>query len=317
MTSTATDAETRPPVASGAPRAPSGRSGGRGWFRLLLNTYREIGADHIGLIAAGIGFYGLLAIFPALVAVMAIAGLVMDPAFVVTQLEGLARVLPQEAATIIIDQAVAVTGSQSGGLGLAAILGLLIALYSASKGVTSLIEGLNVAFEVEERRGYVKYYLVVFGLTLGVIVAFLVVAGLLAVLPAVLAVVGGGFGETLATWLRWPVVAGVVILGLAVLYKYAPSRGDVPWRWVTPGAVVATVLWLVGSVLFTVYVANFGSYNETFGTLGGVIVLLTWLWLSAYIVLMGAELDSEIERQDKLPGGSATPSEKAEARPKP
>lgn len=307
-------ARSQPPLASGAPPARPGRAGGRGWLRLLINTYREAGADHVGLIAAGIGFYGLLAIFPGLVALMAIAGLVLDPEMVVRQLEGLSRFLPQEAAGIIIDQAVAVTGSQGGGLGLAAILGVLVALYSASKGVTSLMEGLNVAFEVEEKRGYVKYYLTVFALTIGVIVGFLLIVALLAVLPAVLGVLPlGGLGETLAQVLRWPVVVAVVIVGLAILYRFGPSRGSVPWRWITPGAVAATVLWLAGSVAFTIYVANFGSYNETFGALGGVIVLLTWLWLSAYIIMMGAELDSEIERQDKLPGGRATPAEAAEA----
>lgn len=290
----------------------SGRSGGRGWWRLLVNTYKQMSEDHVSLIAAGIAFYSLLAIFPGLVAVMAVAGLALDPQVVVDQLQGLSRVLPQEASAIILDQAVAVTGSEDGGLGLAAILGLLIALYSASRGMASMIEGLNVAFEVEERRGLVWLYLWTFILTLGMIVGFLVVAGLLAVLPAILAVLPlGRFGEALASLLRWPLLVAVVMGGLALLYRFAPSRGDVPWRWLTPGAVAATVLWVAGSALFTVYVANFASYNETFGALGGVIVLLTWLWLSSFIILMGAELDSEIERQDRLPGGRASAAEAA------
>ncbi len=294
------------PAAAGAPRTDSGAKRGRGWWRLLVNVYKEIGEDHVGLIAAGVAFYSLLAIFPALVAVMAIAGLVMDPNAIVGQIEGLSRFLPQEAAQIVIDQAVAVTGSQEGGLGLAAIFGILVALYSASKGVTSLMEGLNVAFEVEEKRGLVRYYLTALALTLALILGFLVIVAILAGLPALLAFLPwSNVTEWILRVVRWPFVLGVLALGLAILYRYAPSRGPVPWHWVTPGAAVACGLWLVGSILFTVYVANFGSYNESFGALGGVIALLTWLWLSAYIILLGAEFDSEIERQDREEGGDA------------
>ncbi len=291
-------------AAAGAKPQPSGRAGGRGWWTLLRNTYREMGADHVGLIAAGIAFYALTAIFPGIVVMMAIAGLVMDPGAVQQQLQGLSQFLPQEAAAVVLDQAVSLAGSQEGGLGLAAILGFLIALYSSSKAVQALIEGLNVAFEVEEKRGFIKLYLVTFALTLGIILGFLLIVALLALVPAVLAFLHlGRFGEFMANLLRWPVVVAVVIGCLAMLYRFAPSRGDVPWRWLTPGALAATALWLLGSVAFTVYVANFGSYNETFGALGGVVVLLTWLWLSSFIVLMGAELDSELERQEKQAGG--------------
>lgn len=296
------------PTAPGAAKAPSGPRKGRGWWRLLVNVYKEVTEDHIGLIAAGVAFYGLLAIFPGIVAVMAIAGLVMDPAGIVAQLEGLSRFLPAEAAAIVIDQAKAVAGSESGGLGLAAIFGVLVALYSASKGVTSLMEGLNVAFEVQEKRGIVKYYLTAFALTIGIIVGFLLLVAILAVLPAVLAFLPwGNVTEWILRIVRWPLVLAVLALGLAVLYRYAPSRGPVPWHWITLGAGVACGLWLLGSILFTVYVANFGSYNESFGALGGVIVLLTWLWLSAYIILLGAEFDSEIERQDIEEPGEPSP----------
>ena len=296
------------PAATGAPKTASGPQRGRGWWRLLVNVYKEIGDDHIGLIAAGVAFYGLLAIFPGIVAAMAVAGLVMDPQAVVTQLEGLSRFIPREAAQIVIDQAVAVAGSEEGGLGLAAIFGVLVALYSASKGVTSLMEGLNVAFEVEEKRGIIRYYLTAFALTLGLILGFLLVIGLLAVLPAVLALFHlGSATEWIVSLIRWPILLGLIALGLAILYRYAPSRGPVPWHWLTLGAGVACGLWLVGSILFAIYVANFGAYNESFGALGGVIVLLTWLWLSAYIVLLGAEMDSEIEQQDKAEGDAAAP----------
>ncbi|HVG47293.1 MAG TPA: YihY/virulence factor BrkB family protein [Rubellimicrobium sp.] len=302
------------PADAGRPQGSTGAKKGRGWWRLAVNVYKEMGDDHVGLISAGVAFYGLLAIFPGIVAGMAIAGLVMDPNAVVTQLDSLSRFLPQEAAQIVIDQATAVAGSESGGLGLAALFGILVALYSASKGVTSLMDGLNVAFEVEEKRGFIKYYLTAFALTIGLIVGFLLIIAILALLPVILAFLQfGDFAQTLVNLIRWPVVLAVLAVGLAILYRYAPSRGPVPWHWITPGAGAACILWLIGSVVFAIYVQNFGAYNETFGALGGVIVLLTWLWLSAFIVLMGAEVDSEIERQDKEAGEAAEPVRAAKA----
>lgn len=299
---------------AGSRKASSGPKRGRGWWRMAANVYKEMGDDHVGLIGAGVAFYGLLAIFPGVVATMAVAGLVMEPNAVVSQLESLSRFLPQEAAQIVIDQAVAVAGSEGSGLGLAAIFGVLVALYSASKGVTSLMEGLNVAFEVKEKRGLVNYYLTAFGLTIGLILGFLLIVSILALLPVVLSFLQiGGMTETLVGLIRWPVLFAVLALGLAILYRYGPSREAVPWHWITPGAGAACILWLVGSVVFAIYVQNFGSYNETFGALGGVIILLTWLWLSAFIVLMGAEIDSEIERQDKEAGENAQPVRAAKA----
>ncbi|NAZ35426.1 YihY/virulence factor BrkB family protein [Rubellimicrobium sp. CFH 75288] len=272
---------------------------GRGWWSLAVNVYKEMTEDRISLLAAGVAFYGLAAIFPTVLLTMAIAGLFVDPATVQAQFQNLAEVLPDEAAVIITDQAVEVAGGTETGLGLAAILGLLIALYSASRGVASLMEGLNVAYEVRETRGLVRYYATLFALTLGVILGFLLIVAVLAVLPVVIAALPlGPFGDAALRFLRWPLVLVILALGLAVLYRYGPDRGDVPWHWISPGAVVACILWLIGTWLFSLYVANFTDYNASFGALGGVIILLTWLWLSAYIVLMGAELNDEIARQD-------------------
>ena len=271
-----------------------------GWFATLKRVYAEIGNDHVSLIAAGVAFYGLLAIFPGIVAAMAIAGLFFDPSTVVNQLESLSSFLPQDAAEIVLGQAKEVAGSEQGGLGLAALFGVAVAIYSASKGIQSLVEGLNVAFEAEESRGLVSYYLQVLALTLAMILGFLVIVAVAAGLPLLLGVVTlGNSTELLINLVRWPVLLVLVALGLAILYRYGPDRGDRKWRWITPGAGVACVLWLVGSLAFAFYVRNFGGYNETFGALGGVIVLLMWLWLSAFIVLLGAEFDSEMERQGK------------------
>ena len=273
---------------------------GAGWKDILLRVKDEIASDHVGLVAAGIAFYALLAIFPGIGAVMAIAGLVAEPEVVAAQIEELGAILPEQAAEIIIGQATEVAGGQQGGLGLAAVIGILLSLWSASKAMASTMEGLNVAYDEKETRGFFVRTALRLALTLGVIIGFFITVAVIIVLPIALDLLPiGSLAETVATVLRWPVVAAIAVLGLAILYRYGPSRDEPEWKWVTPGAGIAVILWLVASVAFAVYVRNFGSYQESFGTLGGVIVLLTWLWISAYIVLLGAELDAEIEAQTR------------------
>ncbi|MDT0683516.1 YihY/virulence factor BrkB family protein [Roseicyclus sp. F158] len=271
-----------------------------GWIAIAKRVWAEQTNDHVGLIAAGVAFYALLALFPAVTATMAIAGLIAEPDVVAGQIETFTAMMPADAASLLINQVQDVTGSESGGLGLAAIFGILVAIYSASKGVNSLMEGLNVAFDQKEERGFFMLTAMKFGLTFALIVGLVLIAILLAIVPAAIALLP--VGETLETWLnygRWPILLVVVCIGLAFLYRFGPSRAPRGWRWITPGAAIATALWVIGSLAFSFYVANFGSYNETFGALGGVIILLMWLWLSAYIVLIGAEIDAEMERQAK------------------
>jgi membrane protein len=269
-----------------------------GWRDILLRTYAGMTNDHVSIVAAGVAFYGLLALFPAIVAIISIAGLVMDPSAVQAQLAELSAVLPDTAASIITDQASEVASNAGTGLGLAAAFGIAFALFSAARGVKSLMEGINIAYDEVEKRGFLMFNLVAYLLTVVLVLGLILALASTIVVPAVLAWVGlGGFVEGLIRWLRWPLLAIVTILGLAIVYRYGPSRENARWRWVSPGAVAATALWVVGSLAFSIYVRNFGSYNEVYGTLGGVIVLLLWLWVSAFIVLMGAELNAELEHQ--------------------
>lgn len=270
----------------------------KGWKDIALRVKSELAEDHVGLIAAGVAFYALLAIFPALTALMALSGLVLEPSEVTAQLDQLTDVMPQEAEQIILDQAVAVAGSREGGLGLAFIVGLLLAIYSASKGMGSLMEGLNVAYDEEETRGFISKTLWTLGLTVFLILGL--VLGLLATLalPAVLNLIAlPDWLETGMGLARWMILALMTVFGLAVIYRYGPSRDDAEWKWLSPGAVAACLIWVIASVGFSIYVSNFGSYNETFGSMAGVIILLMWLWISAFIILMGAELNAEIEAQ--------------------
>ncbi|MGK7653108.1 YihY/virulence factor BrkB family protein [Roseovarius sp. B08] len=270
----------------------------RGWWDIVLRVKSGIVDDHMSVVSAGVAFFGLLAIFPAAVALISIAGVLLDPSDVATQLKEIVAILPQNAAEIIRDQVLKVTGGDESATSLAAIIGLLLALYGATKGMMTLMEGMNIAYTEEETRGFVALYATGVALTLFIIAGLLVSLGAMIVLPNVIGFLGLPDGlETAILWLQWPILAVFAILGLAVLYRFGPSRPPARWRWISPGAVAATALWLIGTVAFSIYTQNFASYNETYGTLGGVIILLTWLWLSAFIVLAGAKLNAEIERQ--------------------
>ena len=273
----------------------------RGWKDIAFRIKDEISADRVGLIAAGVTFYGLLALFPAITALIAISGLLVEPSEVVDQLERLSGLMPDEVITIVTAQASDVAGSREGGLGLAAIAGLLIALYSASKGVGSLIEGINVAYDEEEERGFIRLKLVTMALTLALMLGLILALCATLGLPAFIAIVDlGPIVETLLIIGLWIGLVCMTIFGLAVLYRYAPSRDEPEWTWASPGALVACLVWIIASVGFAFYVSNFGAYNESFGTLAGVIVLLMWFWISAFIVLLGAELNAELEAQTRM-----------------
>jgi membrane protein len=284
-----------------------------GWRDILWRTKAEVSQDHVSMIAASIAFYGLLAIFPAIAAMISIWGLLFDPQQIAQQIESVSGALPEDAAGIVNDQAQAVAGGAGTGVSIAAVIGILLALYSASKGIQAMVEGLNIVYDEDEKRGFVKLTLVTLILTVGLIAMMIVALGLIAVLPALLGNLG--LGEVLRvvlTYARWPLLLVVALIGLAILYRYAPSRETAQWQWVSPGAVLATVLWLIGSIVFSIYVRNFGSYNETYGSLGAVVILLMWFWLSAFIVLLGAEVNCEIERQTERDTTAGRPRPRGE-----
>lgn len=273
---------------------------GAGWRDILWRVKDQVSADHVTIVSAGVAFFGLLALFPAIASLVAIAGLVMDPSQITGQIETLAAALPENAAEIVRSQARQVAGAGGTGAGIGAALGILFSLYSASKGMKSLIEGMNIAYDETEDRGFVVLNLVALGLTFVLIAGALIALSAALAAPALLGSLGLGAGmQTVLAWGRWPLLAILAMLGLAVVYRVGPSRKAPRWRWVSPGALLATVLWIVASVGFSIYVGNFGRYNETYGTLGGVIVLLIWLWLSALAVLLGAEVNAEAERQTR------------------
>ncbi|MGR3496929.1 YihY/virulence factor BrkB family protein [Citreimonas sp.] len=270
----------------------------RGWFAVLRRVFVHIGTQHIGLMAAGIAFYGLLAIFPAITAAVALVGLVYDPAVLASEAGWLLALLPEAAQVLIDDQLRKVASAESGSLGLAALVSLGVALWSASNATGSFIEGLNVINDEKETRGFIALRLMTIALTVAILLGLSAAIVIVAAIPALLAIFGQtGFVQTLAMILRWPAMFLIGILGIAILYRHGPDRRSARWRWLTPGAFTGCLFWVLGTVLFSYYVQNFASYNEVFGTLAGAIILLTWLWLSAFVVLLGAQIDAELEHQ--------------------
>jgi membrane protein len=270
----------------------------RGWFAVLKRVRGEVKEDNVPLLAAGVAFYAMLAIFPALIAVVTIYGMVADPEDVRTQIGEFAQSLPSGADELLTEQLTNVTGTGRQALSIGLAASLLAVLWSASGGVQGLVKALNLVYDERETRGFIKLRGLSLLLTIGAIVVAVVALALIAVFPAFIEGLElGRVGELAASIGRWVLLALLVLVALAVVYRYAPDRANPRWRWVSGGAVVALVLWLVGSIGFSWYVDNFGKYNQTYGALAAVIILLLWLFLSAFVVLLGAELDAETERQ--------------------
>ncbi len=272
--------------------------GTRGWRDILMRVFAEISNDNLWVIAAGVAFYSFLSLFPAIAATISIYGLVADTATIQDQLLALGTVLPDQAREIVEGQIRAVLGAPDAALGISALVTLAFAIWSTSSAVKALMTGLTVVYDETEKRSFIRYNLVALALTVGAIVFLLISLATIIVLPIVFAFVG--LGETMEQalgLLRWPLLGLTLIVALAALYRYAPSRTEPKWRWVSWGAVVAAVGWLAASLGFSWYVSNFGSYNETYGTLGAVVILLMWFYLTAYIILIGGELNAEMEHQ--------------------
>jgi membrane protein len=265
---------------------------------ILLGTYARINRDRILATAAGVVFYGLLAIFPAITALVSSYGLFADPSTISGNLQSLALMLPGDSFAIVQDEITRVVAKANSSLSLAFGLGLGLAIWSANAGVKAVLDALNVAYEAEEKRGLIRLNLVSLAFTVAGLAAILVMVGAVIGVPLALERLGLDQGARQLVQLgRWPMLGLVLLAALLALYGYGPSRARPKWRWLVTGAVLAIVLWLIGSVLLSWYLSNFANYTATYGSLGAAIGLMTWMWLSAIIVLVGAELNSEIERQ--------------------
>jgi len=273
-----------------------------GWWAVLKRTYAESSRDNVSVIAAGVAFYAFLAFVPLLGSLVLIYGLVAEPSSVVQHMEAMTSMMPADAAKIIGEQLMTVTQTASGKKGLGLLIAILLSIYGAMRGATSIVSALNIVYNVEETRSFVKATLISAALTVGAVFALLLAVVGISVVGWIehLLPFSSPVLHTVLKIVFWIVAAAAISLLIALIYRYAPNRANPEWVWISPGSIVATILWVAATVGFGFYVTNFGSYNATYGSLGAVVVFLTWLYLSAYILLMGGELNSELEKQTTL-----------------
>jgi membrane protein len=272
----------------------------KGWWQVTRRAFKESSADNVGILAGGIAYAAFLALFPALIAGISLFGLVADPATIAQQAEGVLAALPETAQPLLRDQIVALTQTPSGALSFSLVVSILLALWSASAGTSSLMTGINIAYDEQESRNFLKLRGTALLLTLGAIVFMLLALALVAVVPALLnALQLGTLINVIVQIVRWALLVVLVVVALAVVYRMAPDRDAPQFKWTSIGALVAAALWVLASLGFSFYVNNFGSYNKTYGALAGVVVLLLWLYLTSYIILLGAEINAESEKQTK------------------
>jgi membrane protein len=270
----------------------------RGWKDILLRVYHGISENRILLVAAGVTFYSLLAIFPGIAALISIYGLFADPATVASHLDTIASVAPGGAIDVLREQMSRLASQGGTTLGVSFIVSLAISLWTANSGVKAIFDALNIVYGEEEKRSFLKLNAVTLFVTLGIVVFILLTLAAVVALPVALTYIPlPGVTALVVRMGRWPVLFALVTLALAVLYKYGPSRTEPRWRWITWGSISAAVVWLAASALFSWYVASFGSYNKTYGSLGAIIGFMTWIWISIIVVLIGAKLNAEMEHQ--------------------
>jgi membrane protein len=269
-----------------------------GWKDILLRVYNSISDDRILANAAGVTYYALLALFPGIAAVVSIYGLFADPNSIISHVDTMAGFAPGGAIDVIREQLTRLSAQGSTTLGVSFIVSLVISLWSANSGIKALFDSLNVVYEEEEKRSFIRLNAVTLTFTVATIAFLLVALACVVAFPVMLNhLPAPGVTGRLLNIARWPILSVLVAIGLTLIYRYGPSRTEPWWQWITWGGAFAAVIWLAASALFSWYAANFGSFNKTYGSLGAIIGFMTWMWLSIIVVLLGAKLNTEIEHQ--------------------
>jgi membrane protein len=268
------------------------------WKDILLRVGRGISEDRILLVAGGVTFYLILAIFPGIAALISIYGLFADPATIASHLDTIANVAPSGAMQVLHDELNRLASRGGTTLSVGFLISLVISLWFTNSGVSALFDALNIVYEEQEKRGFIKYYVETLTFTIATILFVLLSIAVVVAVPVALSFMPlPGGTDLLVRIVRWPILLVLVGLALAVLYRFGPSRNTARWRWITWGSAFATVGWLAVSFLFSWYVAHFGSYDKTYGSLGAIMGFMTWIWISLVVVLIGAKLDAEMERR--------------------
>ena len=265
---------------------------------MARRVWDETQIDQVPLLAAGVAFWGFISLFPAMIASVAVYGLVADPATVTRQAEAITDALPQDAASLIVGQMRAISSESRDALSFSLLISLLLALWTSSAAVSNMMSAINTAYDEEETRSYVRRKCIALVLSVGAIAFVVTAVGLIAVAPVLLDTFASeGTTRTLVGIGRWVGLVVTVLAGTAVIYKVAPDRTTPRLAWVSVGSILATAVWLLASIAFSLYVDNLGSYGSTYGSLTGVAILMLWLWITALIVLVGAEVNAEAEQQ--------------------
>jgi membrane protein len=269
-----------------------------GWKDIAWRLYAALNEDRVLLVAAGVTFYLLLALFPALAAFVSVYGIVLDPQTIADQIAYLGSMMPPAALEIIQGQLQSLAQQDTDALGIGFLVGLGIAIWGANSGIKALFDAMNIAYGETEKRGFIKLNLISLAFTLAAIVVAILLLLTVGVVPAVLAFLNiGSLAEVLIDYGRWPLMLVVITFGISVLYRFGPSREDAKWRWLTWGSGLAAIVWVAASWGFSWYLQNFADYNATYGSLGAVIGLLVWTWISMIVIIMGAEINAEMEHQ--------------------
>ncbi|MDB5187155.1 MAG: Ribonuclease [Candidatus Saccharibacteria bacterium] len=271
------------------------------WKQALKETKDALKNKSLPMLAAGVAFFTTLSFFPMLAAGVAIVALVIDQGQISQIIASLDNYLPKDLASLISTQLQTLSGKDTGNI-LMATFAILLSLYSASAATQNLINATNRSYDVDESRGFIKVKLLSLALTLiGLLLTFTLIPLLLITTDFLNNI---GIPESVATtiiWLRWPLILAIITIALAAFYRYGPDRKDPKWQWVSWGAGAATLIWLIGTALFFLYAQNYGSFSESYGVFAGIIILMTWLNLSAFIFLLGAEVNHRLERQTDAP----------------
>ncbi len=269
---------------------------GQGWKKIGKDIKEGISKDHLGIVSAGVAFYAFLAIFPALISLVSIYGLVVDPEQAKDQMERLGGMMPEQAMGIIEKRIENLLSTSASSLSWGTALGILISIWSANRGTKSLFKGIEIAYDVRNNRNFFMQMAITLGFTLAGVITIMLTMMLVMVFPALVNMLDLPENiQQLVTWLRWPLLVLLAMMVLVLIYRYAPDRETPKWRWVIVGAVLATILWLLASWGFSYYVSNFGSYGEMYGAISAVVVLMLWLFMSSFIVLLGAEVNAVVD----------------------